>query len=77
MTKKLWIVRSIKEAYVVAESQEEALKEVNQIERWETAQEQAYLACNEQLKGWNEEADIALVYGEEHMTLSEARKKYA
>ena len=70
--KRLWIVRVMREAYVLAPDQDSAIKAQKDIERWEDkVKVTAESAEGKRLDGWN---DLCLVYGtDKDMTLASAR----
>ena len=71
--KKLWVVTITRSGYVLAESEQEALAELRQIEKWEDPDVTAYESDGNPL-GWE---DTALVYGvpSADMTFAQALEK--
>lgn len=69
---RLWIVRVVREAYVLAEDEETAKRARNEIERWEDSPKvTAEPWAGRQLEGWD---DGCGVYGAEHLSLRTAKK---
>jgi len=69
---KLWIVRIERSAYVMAETEDEAIEQQEHIENWEEAEVSVEGAGERTMPGWD---DKCLVYhaGFEDVTLSAAR----
>ena len=70
---RLWVVRVVREAYVLAVDEDEARDAQRDIDRWEEYPEvEAYRWGGERLGGW---ADDCLVYsdGDKDVKLSEAK----
>ena len=76
---RLWVVRVVREAYVLATDQEAAMAQKQEIERWEdTPQVTAEPAEGQRLRGWDDEPSLCLVYGtDKEISLAEARRLYS
>lgn len=72
---RLWVVRVVREAYVLADTEDDALDAKGEIERWEdNPTVTADPAGKQRLRGWDDEPEQCLVYGtKKDMTLAAAR----
>ncbi len=69
---RLWIVRVVHEAYVLAEDEEKAKQARSEIERWEDFPKvTAELWAGQHLDGWD---DGCGVYGADNLSLRTAKK---
>jgi hypothetical protein len=76
--KRLYVVRVVREAYVLAEDESEAAEMQGEIERWETAEVEVSSGA-EKLYGWSQDPERCLVYhnGADDITLAQARRDFA
>ena len=73
-TPRLWVVRLVREAYVLADSEDDALDAQREIERWESLAVTATPAGKQRLRGWDDGTESCLVYGtDKDITLAAAR----
>ena len=72
---RLWVVRVVREAYVLATDEEGALAQQREIERWEDSPRvTAEPAEGQHLDGWDAEPSLCLVYGtDKDISLTAAR----
>ena len=72
---QLWVVRVVREAYVLADSEDDALEAQGEIERWEDSPTvTADPAGTQRLRGWDNDPERCLVYGtDKDITLAAAR----
>ena len=74
---RLWVVRVVREAYVLADSEEAALEARGEIERWEDNPEVTAMPDNNaiRLRGWDDDPERCVVYGADaNITLAGARR---
>jgi hypothetical protein len=74
---RLWVVRVVREAYVLADSEGDALEAQGEIERWEDNPEVTAMPDNNaiRLRGWDDDPERCVVYGvDANITLAEARR---
>ncbi len=73
---RLWVVRVVREAYVLAESRQLALSAREEIDRWEDRPVVlADEAKDQWLTGWDDDPEHCLVYGSAaDVTLAQARR---
>lgn len=77
---RLWVVRVVREAYVLADSEDDALQAQGEIERWEDNPEVTAMPDSDavRLRGWDDDPERCLVYGSDvDITLAEARRLYS
>ena len=76
--RRLYVVRVVREAYVLAEDEAEAADMKTEIERWETAEVEVSSGA-EKLDGWTQDAERCFVYqnGTGDITLAQARREFA
>lgn len=77
---RLWVVRVVREAYVLADSEDDALEAQGEIERWEDSPEVTATPDDDaiRLRGWDDDPERCLVYGSDvDITLAEARRLYS
>lgn len=76
---RLWVVRVIREAYVLATDEEAALAQQREIERWEEPPRvTAEPAEGQHLRGWDDEPGLCMVYGsDKEISLATARRLYS
>lgn len=75
--RRLYVVRVVREAYVLADDEAEAADMQGEIERWETPAVEVSSAA-EELGGWSQEQERCLVYhnGSGDITLAQARRDF-
>ena len=77
---RLWVVRVVREAYVLADNEDDAKQAQGEIERWEEFPQVTAVPDEDSpaLDRWDEDAEICLVYGsDQDLTLAEARRLYS
>lgn len=74
---RLYVVRVVREAYVLAEDEAEAADMQGEIERWETPEVEVG-SGSERLDGWSQEPERCMVYhnGQGDITLAQARRDF-
>lgn len=72
--KRLWVVRVVYEAYVLAADEDEAQSRKGAIERWEDFPKvQAYPWLHETLDGWTDDCLVYCAKDEDDITLGAAK----
>ena len=74
---RLYVVRVMREAYVLAEDEDAAADMRRDIEEWETPEVEVSTG-SECLDGWSQDAERCLVYhrGKGDITLAQARREF-
>jgi hypothetical protein len=74
---RLYVVRVVREAYVLAEDEDEAANMKHEIEQWEEGAVEVSSGA-EKLDGWTQDAERCLVYhnGIGDITLAQARRDF-
>lgn len=74
---RLYVVRVVREAYVLAKDEAEAADMQSEIERWENPDVEVSSGA-ERLDGWSQEPERCMVYhnGEGDITLAAARRDF-
>jgi len=74
---RLYVVRVVREAYVLAEDEDDAADKSREIEQWETPEVEVSSGA-ERLDGWSQEPERCLVYhnGKGDITLAQARRDF-